>query len=117
MDLHSFLRRWRETVHRKPDEGSEERAAMVERLDVTKIQQNGTKSSVRLHVAGATRHGAQSAHGSGPCVVRKLNTSGKSVKHSSVQGWTTIEFLGIAQPMVQPRTSRSMKLSYFEGLC
>ena len=37
----------------------------------------------------------------------------QSVKHSSVQGWTTIEFLGIAQPMVQPRTSRSMKLSHF----
>ena len=44
---------------------------------------------------------------------RTKPSTSKSVKHSSVQGWTTIEFLGIAQPMVQPRTSRSMKLSHF----
>ena len=44
---------------------------------------------------------------------RTTPSTSKSVKHSSVQGWTTIEFLGIAQPMVQPRTSRSMKLSHF----
>ena len=43
---------------------------------------------------------------------RTTPSTSKSVKHSSVQGWTTIEFLGIAQPMVQPRTSRSMKLSH-----
>ena len=44
---------------------------------------------------------------------RTTPSTSKSVKHSSVQGWTIIGFLGIVQPTAQPRTSRSMKLSYF----